>query len=85
MDAAVDAEDTEEEEDTKELEVDMDTKPVVHSMYLVLHSHSTHGLDHQEMSMFLARFVRSFRSAPPSSERRTVPGRITPLLVPTEK
>jgi hypothetical protein len=81
----VDAEDTEEEEDIKELEVDMDTKPFVHPMYLVLHSHSTRGFDYQEMSMFLARFVRSFRPALPSSERVTVPGRTTPLLVPTEK
>lgn len=82
---AADVEDTEEEEDIKELEVDIDTKPVVHPMYLVLHSHSTNGFDHQEISMFLARFVYSFQPALPSFESRIVLGRTTPLLVPTEK
>jgi len=82
VDVAEDVEDTEEEEDIKELEVDMDTKPVVRPMDLVLHSHSTHGFDHQEMSMFLARFVRSLHPVLPSSERRILLGRTTPLLVP---
>lgn len=65
---AADVEDTEEEEDIKELEVDIDAMRVVHPMHLVLHSHSTNGFDHQEISMFLARFVCSSQPAPPSSE-----------------